>query len=168
MPRRRDLLRTLNRDNPSWPTRKRRYSYPERALHSNVFQMLGWLKPACVWFPVPNGAADLGQKLAGILKGQGKVKAGVSDFIFMWGFLNGCHVDASHVVSCGGTTCGAIELKSKDGRLTEDQEKFKKECERYGIPYREARSLDEVVGILVEWGRLPADAIQRIRGVSWE
>jgi hypothetical protein len=141
---------------------KRRNRQPERALHSNVFKMLQWLKPSCVWFPVPNGT-DVGAKMGGLFKRQGKVKAGVSDFIFMWGAS-----PFDRIVRAKGlgmmATCGAIELKAGDNGPSDDQLIFAGDCRLLGIPYRIARSVDEVVAILIEWDRLPLGTLERMRG----
>lgn len=142
--------------------------------------MLRWFENTkllrAVWFPVCQGV-DVGPKMGAMLKGQGKIRAGVSDFIFMWsvtpleasfeGYVP-IHMQLSHLA-----TCGAIELKRPGGGgQSEDQQKFESWCAEHRIPYRVARSIDEVVEILVSWGRLPANAIERIRGVSlpgtWE
>lgn len=147
---------------------RKRYSQPERALHAHVFTTLTWFTSVgmlkCVWFPVPNQLSGLvGPKLAAILKGQGQLKAGVSDFIFMWGDLGGCN--EADIEDGNVSTCGAIELKIGTNDLNEDQETFRTSCWQRGIPFEIARSIDDVVAILVSWDRLPANAIEKIRGV---
>lgn len=149
-----------------WPKKtarrhRRPYKQPERALHAHVGIMLAHLRPRCVYFPVPNGAADLGPKTGALLKSQYKIHPGVSDWIFMWSAPCGpTTLDFSYA------TCGAIELKDERGKQNDDQVKFEKWCGENGVPYRVARSVDEVVKILEEWGRLPAGTHKRIRGLE--
>lgn len=145
--------------------RRRRNAQPERALHTHVGQMLKWLKPKCVYFSVPNGAADLGRKMGGILRAQHKIYPGVADWIFLWGFPAGRarFIHGTEAVS----TCGAIELKIDRQPQSKDQQIFEMDCKLLGIPYRIARSVDEVVAILVEWGRLPPGTVERIRGKAF-
>lgn len=153
------------------PERKRKhYRQPERALHAHVGQLLKWLKPKCVYFPVPNGAADLGAKMGGMLKAQHKLYPGVSDWIFMWGWIDEyigrqAEFDKKFNMTLG-CTCGAIELKIGKNPQSDDQKIFEGDCKLQGIPYRIARTVDEVVDILVEWGRLPRGTRERIRGFN--
>lgn len=109
----------------------------ERELHKRFGDLLEILRPNCIWFPVPNGAADLGAKLGGILKAQHKVKEGVSDWVFMWGD--------------GG---GQLELKSLNGIQSDDQVKMEFWCRSKNVQYEIARSLPECVAVLEKWGRL--------------
>lgn len=108
----------------------------ENQLHQLVFEAMTFLtnmkKLHCVWFPVPNGV-NLPLKVAQILKGTGKMKAGVSDFVFVG---NG-----------GGLMC---ELKTTTGRQSEDQEDFERECKRVDVKYVLCRSLDDVLRELVD------------------
>ena len=83
-----------------------------------------------------------------ILKRQGKVKAGVADFCFQWGD--------------GG---GQIELKIGRVPQSQAQREMEATCITKNVRYRVARSVDEVVVILEEWGRLPAGTHKRIRGL---
>ena len=109
----------------------------ERQLHKLVYDYLSAVKPKAVWAPVPNGATDLGKRLGGILKTQGKVVAGVPDFIFLW-----------------GTGSGGIELKVGRNGQSEPQKDFQDWCRREGVAYAVCRNLDEVIGTLTAWGRL--------------
>lgn len=108
----------------------------EDALHKTVFETLTILtnmrKLHCVWFPVPNGV-NLPLKVAQILRGAGKIKAGVSDYVFIG---NG-----------GGLCC---ELKTDTGRQSDDQEDFESECKRQDVRYVICRSLDDVLRELVD------------------
>lgn len=126
--------------------RKRRQQ-PERALHAHVGRMLAYLKPACVYFPVPNGATDLGKKMGGILLGQYKLFPGVSDWVFLW---------ADHA--------GCIELKAGAGKQSDRQKIFEGDCKLRGVSYVTCRSVDEVIETLELWKRLPAGTCHMIRG----
>lgn len=115
----------------------RRLRATEQQLHKLVFDTMTILsnmkKLFCVWFPVPNGAADLGPKIGALLKAQGKIKAGVSDFVFIG---NG-----------GGLLC---ELKTETGRQDDGQKEFEQECKTADVKYVICRSLDDVLRELVE------------------
>lgn len=65
------------------------------------------------------------------------MQPGCADFLFLW-----------------DTGSGAIELKTKTGRQTESQSDFEQWCHDMGVPYRIARSCDEALAILTEWGVL--------------
>lgn len=153
---------------------RRRNAQPERALHTHVGQMLSWLKPNCVWFPVPNGT-DVGAKMGAILRGQWKVKPGVSDWIFMWGLPIQVRVNGGlHLLDLTGLPCepagfstsGAIELKIGNQPQSDDQKIFEADCKLQGIPYRIAKTVDEMVKILEEWNRLARGTHRRIRGFN--
>ena len=47
-----------------------------------------------------------------------------------------------------------LELKARRGRQSEAQKTFELVCQRLQHPYAMARSLDEAIGILKEWGAL--------------
>lgn len=142
---------------------------PERALHAHVGQILAYVKPQCVYFPVPNGAADLGPKLGGLLKAQYKVHPGVSDWIFMWGIelgQMGVGVNEEGMHFKHEATCAAIELKSGTGHQDGDQKKFEAWCRYHGVPYVVCRSVEQVLVTLEGWGRLPVGTHKRIRGLE--
>ncbi len=110
--------------------------YPDEAgLQRAVCERLATLRPACVWFHVPNGGKR-GRLEAAIFHGLG-VRAGAADLIFLWR---------------GG--CGCIELKQARGPLSRAQHEFKEKCERLDVPYAVARSVAEVEARLLEWGLL--------------
>lgn len=113
-----------------------------------VMDALRVLKPQCIVISVPNEGRR--STVAGARLKRMGMMPGASDLVVLWG---------------GG--CGCIELKTDVGRQSESQIVFERKCLDAGVPYRVARSIDEVVAILVEWGRLPANAIDRIRGVGW-
>jgi VRR-NUC domain len=47
-----------------------------------------------------------------------------------------------------------IEVKSKKGRLTPEQQEFKARCDRLGIPYAVVRSIDQAQAVLTSWGAI--------------
>ena len=90
-----------------------------------------------VWFHVANEYDGKKNVVFGaVKKAEGKL-AGVADYVFMWD---------------GG--CGAMEFKTEDGTLGENQKAFKAWCKDCGVPYRVARSKEDGLTILREWGRL--------------
>lgn len=108
--------------------------YPDEAgFQREVVERLNRYRLPCLWFHVPNGGRR-SRLEAAIFKGLG-VKAGVADFIFLWG---------------GG--CGCIELKAGRGSLSDAQRDFRANCERLGVPYVVARSLTDIDAALAAWG----------------
>lgn len=132
-----NAARALLRVNVATARELRDERVSEEQLHKLVFDTMTILsnmkKLHCVWFPVPNGAADLGPKIGGLLKAKGKIKPGVSDFCFLGN---------------GGSLC--CELKTKTGRQNSDQIEFQGECDRAGVKYALYRSLDDVLAELVD------------------
>lgn len=128
----------------------------ERALHAEIDLRLRALKPNIVWISPPNGiylpARTEGEKriaarLVSQMKTAGMMTVGAPDFCFFW-----------------SSGCGCIELKREAsktilgkvpaGKQSDDQIAFQARCERAGVPYRVARSWDEVKAALVDWGAL--------------
>ncbi len=66
------------------------------------------------------------------------------------GKISGC-ADYLFLGPNGG---GAIELKSEKGKQQENQVLFQRWCEKTNVPYHIARSEEEGVDILKEWGVL--------------
>lgn len=88
-----------------------------------------------VWFSVPNEGVRT-PLTAIILRAMGMIP-GATDHVFMgmWGH-------------------GGIELKPEGKTLEEDQRRFKRWCEREGIPHALCRSKASVEEKLKEWGAL--------------
>ncbi len=89
----------------------------------------------CVWFSVPNEYA--GRKLnifGAMLRSLGKFN-GVSDYIFLW-----------------ETGCCCIEFKTPVGKLSDDQLKYKEWCRLKKVPYYVARSKEDGLNILKNYG----------------
>jgi len=107
---------------------------PEQALQQSVAGYLAATLPQMLWFHVPNSSGNRGARLGGILKSMG-VKAGVPDLVLI----------LPHGVA------GFIELKAGEGKLTPAQEAFRDRALALGCFYAEARSLEEVQGILFAW-----------------
>jgi hypothetical protein len=100
--------------------------------HMKSWAVSGELK--ALWFHPANETLKKGDTGWGmLLKMMGKLP-GVPDLIFLWDKGSGC-----------------IELKSSKGRLTEEQETFKKWCCEFNIPYVICRSLKEVERTLKDW-----------------
>lgn len=129
--------------------RRRIRNRPEQALQCHVADALRWLRPACIWFAVPNEGRR-GYVAAAMLKRMG-LRPGVSDLIFLW-----------------DEGSGAIEMKAPGEVQNDNQKDFEADCRRMGVPYEVCWSLDHVIDVLVRWGRLPPDTIQRLRGITWE
>ena len=73
-----------------------------------------------------------------ILKAMG-LRKGVADLV-VWDVRN---------------RSGFIEVKTEAGRLSVDQREFRDECLARGLPWGLARSADDVVELLGEWGFEP-------------
>lgn len=69
-------------------------------------------------------------------------KKGVLDFVF--GFKP---------FGSGGTT-GWLEIKIPPNGLTPEQEKFMQDCDDLGLPNGVARTFDEAIDLLKEWGAI--------------
>lgn len=94
-------------------------------------------KEPFIFFHIPNEISRANNPIFGNkLKNMGKLP-GAPDYCFFW--TNGC---------------GFIEFKSKTGRLSEDQKKFKDNCEKINLSYQVARSVDDGLMILKNWGLL--------------
>ncbi len=109
--------------------------HPEDAIQRACVQFLELRKPPCLWFHPPNGGAR-SKVEAAIFQGLG-VKAGVPDFIFLW--------------YCGR---GVVEVKTPTGRLSPAQKNFRDACHEMEIPWALIRGVDELAGVLLEWGLL--------------
>ena len=88
-----------------------------------------------VWYSISNEYSGSNNKVFGAkLKCLGKV-SGTPDMAFHW---------------CTGS--GFIEFKSKLGKQTEKQLLFEEWCNSNNVKYRIARSFEQAVSILIEWG----------------
>lgn len=120
--------------------KRRQTSRLEQVLQKAVADYLRKVKPACIWFHVPNGGAR-SRVEAAIFKGLG-VRAGVPDLCFVWG---------GHAAF--------IELKappfppSSKARVdfSDSQKTFVAEAALHGIPVELCRSIDEVKEVLQRW-----------------
>lgn len=52
-----------------------------------------------------------------------------------------------------------LEMKRGKAPLTEDQEAFRNACWSLGVPWAVARSVDEALAQLVDWGALPRSVL---------
>lgn len=109
----------------------------ESKLQASVNTFLKTANPLCIWYPVPNATGNLGKRRGGILKAGGVRKAGVPDWAFVW-----------------NRGAGFIELKVGDNKQDEDQIEFEKSCLQFMVPYKIARSIEDVQRILKSWGVL--------------
>jgi len=104
----------------------------EAQLSAAFFQYLLAAKPRCVYTAVPNGGSRSLIE-ASNLKRQGVI-AGAGDFVFTWDLGSGW-----------------IELKTEKGMLNPNQLAFQASCQRLGVKYEVARSLDECIKVLKGW-----------------
>ncbi len=106
---------------------------PEQAFQIAAVQFIRAAWPELVFWFVPNGG-NLSKVQRAMFQLMG-LKPGVPDlhFILPHGKL------------------GCIELKSAKGRRSETQEDFRLQCERFKVPWAEARSLEDVEAILAVW-----------------
>ncbi len=107
----------------------------EAQLSKAFFEYLQMAKPRCVYTAVPNGGHRSLIEAANF-KRQGVI-AGAGDFVFTWDMGSGW-----------------IELKTEKGMLNPNQIAFQASCQRLGVKYEVARSLDDAIGILRAWGRI--------------
>lgn len=118
------------------PTRRAR---PEQDLQILVAEALDWgLPPPLRWMHIPNGEKR-DPVSAAILKGMG-VKPGAAD-----GLILGTHVHH-------GLPFFWLELKSKDGRLSDDQKDWRDWCLAIGAGWALCRSLGDVHAALADAG----------------
>jgi hypothetical protein len=109
----------------------------EIALHMQVADLLRQhCREEWLWTHFPAGEVR-NIRVAHKLKIMG-VKRGWPDFMM--------------IPSCG--IIHSLELKRKNGRLTEDQEIFQNHAIRHGWPHCVARSMDDVLKIFDHWGCL--------------
>lgn len=107
-----------------------------------VVEWLGWTKPNCLYFHVPNESISKLRRLAMHKKG---VLPGVPDLLF----IGMPHADV-----------GFIELKRDDGVLTPGQKKFRDFCEEKKLSYvliktsDTNRAIEMVCNTLKVWGAL--------------
>jgi len=93
-----------------------------------------------IYFHIPNGGSRKSSiegykfKLMGVLPG-------VPDYQFIW-------------KKNGETKFGFIEFKTEKGRQSESQKQFEADCLDVGAPYAIARSSDQGIQILKDWGVL--------------
>ena len=105
----------------------------EAQLSAALLEYLESAKPSCVYCAIPNGGS-MGLIEATNLKRQGMI-AGAADWVFTW------HNDS-----------GWIELKTKNGGTTDHQSAFRHRCSELQVRYQIARSLDDCIRILKQWG----------------
>lgn len=92
--------------------------------------------PDVFYFAVPNGGLR-NVRVAQRMKAEG-LKPGVADICFM----------------LPQGRCAWMELKTSAGRLSDHQIGFKTRCERLGHLWAMARSVDDAIPHLREWGVL--------------
>ena len=107
----------------------------EAQLSAAFKDYLAIAKPRCVYAAVPNGGSRNAIEATN-LKRQGVIP-GAGDWVFTWDLGSGW-----------------IELKTDKGRLNPNQEAFRDTCQRLGVKYEVARSLDDAIRILQAWGRV--------------
>lgn len=107
---------------------------PEAQLQRAVASYLSLVMPDKVmWSAIGHGG---GGKIRGAqLKGMG-LRRGLADFYIAWYTIN-------------GQQTLWIELKSKDGRQSDEQKQFQACVENIGHSYIICRSIDEVVNAII-------------------
>jgi VRR-NUC domain len=108
----------------------------EAQLSATLKEYLEAAKPRCIYAAVPNGGSRSMIEAVN-LKRQGVI-AGAGDWVFTWDFGSGW-----------------IELKTEKGMLNSNQEAFRDSCQRLGVKYEVARSLEECIAVLKSWNLLP-------------
>ena len=106
--------------------------------HSLQVQLLKYLDAAAnadlYWFAIPN-AARRSLRMGAHMKHEG-LKSGVADLCFM----------------LPGGKVAWLELKKPGNYLTIEQKGFQARCARLGHPYAIAKTLDQAIVILTNWG----------------
>lgn len=125
---------------------RRPRAHPEQDLQIAAVQYLRLALPDCQIIHCPNGGKR-GKAEGAIFKAMG-VQAGVADLLVCRGFWFGGTEHEKPFV-------GWIELKANKGRLNVAQKEFRDGCFERGIPWMEARSLDEIEYIVRAWGLEP-------------
>ncbi|MCM5558506.1 hypothetical protein [Pleomorphomonas sp. JP5] len=118
--------------------RARRRRHDEDDIQASLVEHLKWrLARGVVWYAVPNG--EKRDKItASRLKRLG-VRAGVADVAFV----------------LPGGAAAYLELKAgKDGRQSDEQKQFEADVVAAGARYALARTLDDALSILLEWGAI--------------
>lgn len=113
---------------------------PEQELQKSVVQYLRYAAPKVLFFHVPNGGKR-SKAEAGIFKAMG-VMPGVADLMLFW----------NNSPALCYPSFAAIELKAGKGAQTDHQKTFQDRWEALGGKYAVVRSLDELQGILKDWG----------------
>ena len=114
---------------------------PEYRLHYYTVELLKFNRaPGVVYFHCPNGE-HRSKRTAAKLATMGVLK-GVADIC---------------IVLPGGRIA-FLELKAEGSYLSPDQRAFKTAVDALGAPYAVARSPEDVVDVLTEWGALRGSA----------
>ena len=114
--------------------------YPEAALQKAVVQ---WLRIAGVpgmFFIHPANEGRRTPRTGAFLKSLG-MRPGAADLII--------------IMPGGKAHC--LELKAKNGKLSQDQIVFSADCAIAGVPYKVADDIDDAIAILREWKAIRAD-----------
>jgi hypothetical protein len=108
--------------------------------HKLQVMLLDYLERAarkdCYWFAIPN-QANRGIMNAVRMKAEG-LRSGIADICIMLPEGKACW----------------LEMKKPGGSLSAPQKVFRYRCEQLGHPWAMARSLDEAIPHLREWGVL--------------
>ncbi len=120
---------------------------PEQILQIQVVDWLRLAAPDLLYFAVPNAiGVKNARRIGGINKAMG-VRAGVADLCFVLNFSYRNHKYPAHVAF--------IELKAPGTghhKPNDNQDVFRKDCQRSGAPYAICDSLAQVEGTLRGWG----------------
>lgn len=130
------------RRGPSLTGKKR--GNPEHKIQVALMDYLAIAaRPEIYFFAIPN-QSNRHIANAAKMKAEG-VRAGSPDLCFMWE---------------GGKT-GWLEMKSEDGSLSTAQKYFRDMAQRLGHNWAMARSVDEALIVLTQWGAIkPAYCVQ--------
>jgi hypothetical protein len=139
------------------PQRYRTYDPAELEIHISLVARCRLQVPKHVlWYHIPNG--ELREDAAGAkLRAMGTL-AGAGDLFFQW----------RDPFPDGEKRSLYLELKSRTGRLSEDQKQFRDRAIAAGAEYAVANSIDEAVNVLIGCGLLPAERTTRTRATDGE
>jgi hypothetical protein len=106
----------------------------EHTLQSLILRHLAYYARRDVyWFAIPNAGRRTGR--AGARLRQEGMRRGVADLCFM--------------LPAG--KCAWLEMKTENGRLSDEQKGFQARCLRLGHPYAIAKTIDEAIATLKSW-----------------
>jgi hypothetical protein len=106
---------------------------PETRLHAAVVRFVRITCPECrIWHPANGGKRS--KETARLMTALG-VERGTPDLVIMG----------------PNRAIGFFEIKSPNGRLTDEQDMFRMDCIKWGFPFAIIKDLDDVKAAITAW-----------------